>query len=95
MTYAAPRRMKSARVIAGRRNESWQERARCAAEFGPAFDREPVIVQVGCCRACPVKAECLDYALRTERGVKDHSVTPIYGGTTYGERVELRRAVRS
>lgn len=78
----------------GRRNEAWLARARCAIEYGPRFDQEPAIVQIGCCRQCPVLVECLDYALRTETALRsgNHSVNPIYGGLTYDQRSQLKRA---
>lgn len=43
------------------------------------------------CRACPVRAECLDYALAgadTWNGL----TTGIWGGTTPRERARIRRA---
>jgi WhiB family transcriptional regulator, redox-sensing transcriptional regulator len=47
-------------------------------------DQAAVKTAVGVCRGCPVRTECLDYAIhRGEPG--------IWGGTTEGERRHLRR----
>jgi WhiB family redox-sensing transcriptional regulator len=37
------------------------------------------------CEACPVRGECLDFALA------DESITGLWGGTTDAERREIRR----
>jgi WhiB family redox-sensing transcriptional regulator len=38
------------------------------------------------CAGCPVKEQCLDFALRT------HEAAGIWGGTTPEERIRVRRA---
>lgn len=80
-----------------RRNEGWQEQARCATEYGPSFDREPIAVQRATCVACGVRANCLDYALRTEQSYKngDRTQTPVYGALTSPERMELRTEINT
>lgn len=95
MNAVAPRL--AAGYRAGRRSETWQEKARCAIEYGPKFDREPYSVQVACCEECPVREQCLDFAFRTEGTLPpgSHSILPIYAGTTYDERRQMRRAVAS
>lgn len=69
---------------------SWQDRALCAEADPELFfpgnghaDHAEDAKQV--CRACPVKAECLDYALATgqEYGV--------WGGTSEQERRRMKR----
>lgn len=86
----------SATRIQGRRNELWMQRSRCVTEYGPRFELEEPIVQIRCCRKCPVTAECLDYALRTEHPLTTgaHSIKPIYGGLTYDQRSQLARTAR-
>lgn len=73
----------------------WQERGNCwgvdpvlfigTGKQGGVHHKEAKAA----CQGCPVKAECLDYALvnRIEVG--------IYGGTSYKERREMMRQLRS
>ena len=42
------------------------------------------------CDGCPVKAECLDYAMSFVRG-SFTSLPGVYGGTTEKERIRLSR----
>lgn len=57
--------------------------------FFPVSAAGPAVAQVAAakavCRGCPVRAECLDYAMRT---VQDHG---IWGGSTEEERRQARR----
>ncbi|GHF47645.1 WhiB family redox-sensing transcriptional regulator [Amycolatopsis bartoniae] len=76
---------------------SWQERAACRDEdpelFFPVSAMGPGARQVAqakaVCARCPVRAECLQYALDT--GL-DHG---IFGGTTDAERRKLFRRTRA
>lgn len=77
-----------------RLDERWQEQAICRTEYGPAFDREPLMEQKAACARCRVKAECLDFALRTEPAITDQSKSPIYAGTGPRDRSELRAEIR-
>ena len=43
-------------------------------------------VAIGICGACPHQAECLGYALRND-------VSGVWGGTTYPDRVRLRKSL--
>ncbi len=71
----------------------WREQAACVGEdletFFPVGDAGPAIWQVNrakaICALCPVRTQCLDFALRTGQ---DHGV---WGGLTAQERRELRR----
>ena len=57
--------------------------------FFPLSAAGPTVPQVAAakaiCRGCPVRAECLDYAIQT---AQDHG---IWGGTTEEERRLARR----
>jgi WhiB family redox-sensing transcriptional regulator len=68
---------------------SWQARAACRGLGTDRFflevddDPEPALAV---CRGCPVKRECLNYALHEPR----HPVG-VWGGTSERERRRLRR----
>ncbi len=71
-----------------RRDESWRQAAACRDSevdmFFPASedDAEPA---KAICAQCPVRYECLDWAIRTRQ---DYGV---WGGLTESERRQLRR----
>jgi WhiB family redox-sensing transcriptional regulator len=73
--------------------DDWRQRAACRDEdpelFFPLTEMGPGARQAqrakAICARCPVRAECLEYALG---GSLDHG---IFGGTTESERRELRR----
>ena len=77
--------------------EDWRQRAACRDEdpelFFPLSDIGPGAHQVAraktVCARCPVRAECLDYAVAN--GL-DHG---IFGGATESERRTLRRRART
>jgi WhiB family redox-sensing transcriptional regulator len=75
---------------------AWTELALCAQSDPDAWFPERgqnVNLAKLICRRCPVRAECLDYALSgadTWQGI----ATGIWGGTTPRERQTLRRAGR-
>ena len=71
----------------------WAERALCAQAdpdaWYPEHHAQPWAKRI--CAACPVRAQCLEYALSgadTWRGI----TTGIWGGTTPRERSRLRQA---
>ncbi len=74
----------------------WAEQALCAQAdpdtWFPEQGRHTLTAKAKrICAACPVRAECLDYALTgadTWRGI----TTGIWGGTTPRERTQLRQA---
>jgi WhiB family redox-sensing transcriptional regulator len=74
----------------------WRHRAACRDQdpelFFPVSDIGPGARQAerakAVCARCPVRAQCLEYAL--DNGL-DHG---IYGGTSESERRMLRRTVR-
>jgi WhiB family transcriptional regulator, redox-sensing transcriptional regulator len=77
-------------IIAG----PWAKQALCAQAdpdaWFPDKGRQALIAK-RICAACPVRAQCLDYALSgadTWGGIS----TGIWGGTTPGERALLRRS---
>lgn len=69
---------------------AWLARAACAgldpAEADRLFFRSPKSGRL-LCRGCPVREECLEYAL--DQGDDDDS-DGVYGGTTKGERARIR-----
>ena len=77
--------------------EDWRELAACRDEdpelFFPVTELGPGARQAdqakAVCARCPVRAQCLDYAL--DNGL-DHG---IFGGTTEAERRKLRRERRA
>jgi hypothetical protein len=97
-----PQAVVDRRAIAGRASPppkfdlgqlAWMDRAACAgagpqlfyADFDQRFNRLPPLA-VKTCVGCPVRQQCLDYALaRNER-------FGIWGGLSYRQRVQLRRA---
>ncbi len=76
----------------------WFEQAACKGQYGVMFpERENVWLMVKkvmaakqICAGCPVKAECLEYALNNPHASK----IGIWGGTTEKERRALRRRRR-
>jgi WhiB family transcriptional regulator, redox-sensing transcriptional regulator len=72
----------------------WAEQAQCAQADPDAWfpgKGETAAVAKRICAACPVRAQCLDYALSgadTWGGI----ATGIWGGTTPRERTLLRRS---
>lgn len=73
--------------------EMWRESAACAgtdnARFFPAGDEDPHVAEAkAVCAACPVRDECLQYALSTNQ------TEGVWGGMTGSERRRLRRRLR-
>ncbi|MGH8896870.1 MAG: WhiB family transcriptional regulator [Egibacteraceae bacterium] len=74
----------------------WRDRAACLDEdpalffpigvTGPALDQTEQAKAV--CRDCPVRAQCLDWALATGQDAG------VWGGTSEDERRQLRRTRR-
>lgn len=72
----------------------WMADARCADlpvdVFFPVPGRHMIVNIIhakGYCAMCPVKTDCLEFALQF-----DHRTLPgIWGGTTENERLKLRR----
>ena len=68
---------------------TWVDHAACGGvdpeswfPDGPGAKPQPAVLKI--CNACPVKQECLDYAVQ-------HSITDgIWGGLTYLKRLRLR-----
>ena len=76
------------RPLVAEGSKDWQERAACSQVDPEAFPSDPVdrlheAKQV--CRRCPVKEECLAYAL------KNHEQFGIWGGLTERERRRLKK----
>lgn len=68
----------------------WMDWASCAEIGGDAWFPEPSAnarEAKAICAACPVLAECLQYAM------DDPSLTGIWGGLTQTQRQELRRDI--
>jgi WhiB family transcriptional regulator, redox-sensing transcriptional regulator len=68
---------------------AWREQALCAGHPHPALwfsdDHRDVAAATAICRACPVLAECLDWAVSTSQ----HD--GVWGGMTPSQRLRLRR----
>lgn len=79
--------------------EPWVELASCATVdpelwFPPPRDNEwRRAVQV--CLRCPVRAQCLDYAMRQEAGLTQVHRYGIWGGLTPSRRSKLAAKVAS
>lgn len=75
--------------------EPWMSQAACAGDENPddwfpdADDTWAVRRAKAVCETCPVRQQCLEYAMRTDR------LQGIWGGTTGYERGALRRRVRT
>jgi WhiB family transcriptional regulator, redox-sensing transcriptional regulator len=77
--------------------ENWRDHAACRHEdpdlFFPIGTTGPAQVQTqqakAVCGHCPVREQCLDWALETGQGIG------IWGGTTELERRALHRRARS
>ncbi len=79
---------------ARKQTDDWKERAACRAitpdlffplgSTGEAVDQIAAAKEV--CQGCPVRRECLQFALETNQG------TGIWGGTDEEERRSLRRS---
>lgn len=77
--------------------EGWRESAECRTVdpdlFFPIGSTGPALVQIedakSVCRRCPVRQECLDWALDTGQSIG------VWGGKSEAERRTLRRRIRS
>lgn len=81
-------------------NESWRADARCAT-IGPAifFPRPEkahadTLEARAACDHCPVRRQCLDYALRLEAGQSVARRAGIYGGATPAQRHRFEQQTR-
>lgn len=77
----------------------WQDRALCAEIGGDLFFAEvgheaDATAARRVCAHCPVKPECLEYALDMESQPEFVGRFGIYGGTTPRQRCEITRARR-
>jgi WhiB family transcriptional regulator, redox-sensing transcriptional regulator len=87
----------ASRAAAGWEGEGWRADAACrdldANLFFPAGETGPAASQIvqakAICASCPVKGDCLQFALLT------HQDYGIWGGTTEDERRQIRRAWRA
>ena len=81
------------RLPAADPDRGWIASARCRGLqpdlfFPPSEDGEEVEEAKAICGACPVRVECLAYALEA------NETFGVWGGTTPGERRRLRRISR-
>jgi len=82
----------------------WMDEALCRAYPTVMFETQdrpgPVPVEeramrrdaVAVCGRCPVSAQCLDYAMRMERGTKGDYRFGIYAGLTGPQRAKIARS---
>jgi len=73
--------------------EDWRERAACADVPTDVFfplveDPREEVVALAVCSICPVREECLAFALATNQ------TEGVWGGMTADERRRLRRRIR-
>lgn len=73
--------------------EPWYEDAACASHpaemfFPPSDDSSAARAAKTICAACPVRDECLSFALETAQS------EGVWGGMDAGERRRLRRRIR-
>ena len=74
---------------------AWRDRAACrnadtALFFPGRGENKKVAAAVAYCSSCPVRDECLTYALH----FADRDLPGIYGGTTEQQRQKLRRRLK-
>ncbi|WP_328492229.1 WhiB family transcriptional regulator [Streptomyces sp. NBC_00414] len=77
--------------------EGWREHAECRTVdpdlFFPIGNTGPALVQIedakSVCQRCPVREECLNWALDTGQSIG------VWGGRSEAERRTLRRRIRS
>ena len=77
--------------------DHWRDRASCASVesdlFFPVGVTGPAVAQIAAakavCATCPVRSECLEFALATNQEYGE------WGGTSEEERRALRRAWRA
>ncbi|MGW2639949.1 WhiB family transcriptional regulator [Streptomyces sp. NPDC001348] len=77
--------------------DNWRDHAACRHEdpdlFFPVGTTGPAVLQARqaktVCERCPVREQCLDWALDTSQTIG------IWGGTTEGERRALKRRAAS
>lgn len=76
--------------------EAWREKAVCRGRtelfFVDRGDHRRAAEAKALCNTCPVRSECLEYALATPPGDCE---TGIIGGTTPKERQAMRRQRRT
>ena len=75
------------------RRPDWMSAAACMGEpleiFYPDTESDADLAKA-ICEVCPVRIDCLDYALANFRGATDSGV---WGGTTERERAAIRRRI--
>ncbi|MFM9702503.1 WhiB family transcriptional regulator [Streptomyces galilaeus] len=77
--------------------DDWRQRAACRHEdpelFFPIGTSGPALLQTeqakAVCRRCPVRAQCLEWALETDQ------ILGVWGGTSETERRALKRRIRA
>ncbi|MGW1243257.1 WhiB family transcriptional regulator [Streptomyces bobili] len=77
--------------------DDWRQRAACRHEdpelFFPIGTSGPALLQTeqakAVCRRCPVRAQCLEWALKTDQSLG------VWGGTSETERRALKRRIRA
>ena len=74
--------------------QEWWKQASCRGTdtemFYPGVGQQPDRLVLLTCRGCPVRAECLEYAMESEAG-RTESRHGIWGGLTPQQRHQLHR----
>lgn len=77
-------------------NRDWTEKAACRGTdidvfFGSEGGRAHLAEALKLCARCPVRAECLQFALRIEGGKAECWRHGVFGGTTGPDRYRMYR----
>jgi hypothetical protein len=82
-------------LISRYREEPWIQHATCrsigTAAFFPEIGEDWQQAMKVCLTQCPVRLQCLDYAMRMEAGASSKTRMGIWGGLTPGKRKRYER----
>jgi len=72
--------------------EEWTEQASCREiggdEWFPEIGQSPIEAKRICMFSCPVRFECLDYAMRLEQGLSKTLRHGLFGGLSPTARIQ-------
>ncbi len=73
----------------------WEQRAACRniEDASIFFNHLKYKAAKAVCKSCPVKRECLAFALQEEVELPAHLICGVFGGLSPRERVERRKCV--
>lgn len=74
---------------------AWMDRANCRDDDPETyFDERSSGAALAACRYCPVREQCLAWALELEGALAASHRYGVYGGLTSGQRAKLRAGSR-